>query len=68
MLTVVMIRDFPDLPIGWRGSYILKRFRRADRAIMAAKAEILRTGRKYGALLYRSDGMEECTIARNFEL
>jgi len=66
MITVIMIRDFPDLPIGWRGSYILGQWANAEIAQKQAIKEVAKRGGKYGAVLY--DGtIEFLKIPRNYK-
>jgi len=49
MYTIIMIRDFPLLPIGFRGLYILSESSPSiDGAIMALKEEVKLRGGKYG--------------------
>ena len=63
MTTVIMIRDFPDFPIGWRGSYILGSFQTPENAQKRAIKEVEKRGGKYGAVLF--DGKDEIlTIPR----
>jgi len=63
MITVIMIRDFPDFPIGWRGSYILLRSNDRSKCEEAAKIEVKIRGGKYGAVIYEN-GNELLKIPR----
>jgi len=61
-----MIRDFPDLPIGWRDSYILGQWASAEIAKKQAIKEVEKRGGKYGAVLY--DGTVELfQIPQNYK-
>jgi hypothetical protein len=66
MITVIMIRDFPDFPIGWRDSYILLVAKDRWKCEEAAKIEIKIRGGKYGAVLYESN-VEVLQIPRNYK-
>lgn len=46
------ILDFPDLPIGWRGSYIVGYAPSKDEAVEMAMIEIDSRGGKYGCIVY----------------
>jgi len=61
-----MIRDFPDLPIGWRDSYILGQWESAKIAQKQAIKEVEKRGGKYGAVIYEDD-KEILTIPRNYK-
>ena len=62
--TVVMVRDFPDFPGGWRGSYVLTpKMDTLPKSIMLAEIEIAARGGKYGAVIYL-DEEEKHTIDR----
>jgi len=68
MIRIVMIRDFPGFPHGWRGSYCLPSSSKKDVAEQRAKDEILKTGGKYGAVLYYGlTGGQILTIPQNFK-
>jgi len=57
----MMIRDFPDFPIGWRGSYIFnwKNYSNPVEKIKnVALEEIKEHGCKYGAIVYDITGKE----------
>ena len=63
MFTVIMIRDFPDFPIGWSGSYVLCSLPKFQNAQKRAIEEVKMRGGKYGAVLF--DGKDEIlTIPR----
>ncbi len=59
MYIVVFIRDFPELPIGWRSSYCVNYNKHINYGLVIVNKlnTIKEHGGKYGAIVYK-DGQE----------
>lgn len=52
MYIIIAIRDYPDLPIGWRDSYLVGQSENIDEAKEMARNEVQQRGGKYGCIIY----------------
>lgn len=52
MYIIIAIRDYPDLPIGWRGSYLVGQSDNINEAREMAREEVQQRGGKYGCVVY----------------
>lgn len=62
---IIAIQDFPDIPIGWRYSYIVGYAPTKEEAVEMAHMEIDSRGGKYGCVIYDAEsGKEEAKLSR----
>ena len=52
MYIIIAIRDYPDLPIGWRDSYLVGQSENINKAKEMARDEVQQRGGKYGCVVY----------------
>lgn len=54
MYIIIAIRDYPDLPIGWRDSYLVGQSDNINEAKEMARNEVQQRGGKYGCVVYHT--------------
>lgn len=52
---VIAIRDYPTMPIGWRGSYFVGFAQTLDVALEIAHEEVVSRGGKYGCVIFNTN-------------
>lgn len=63
MYTIVYVRDFPHMLIGWTHSYLQHVTKDLNEVIIIAQTEVNSRGGKYGAVIYQ-DGKEVHKITK----
>ncbi len=51
MYTIILIRDFPEFQLGWRGLYLIDPCFTETEAVEKLKKEIDLRGKKYGGIV-----------------